>query len=294
MVGFAKIPAHQTGVWTLHSLDQRHYMWYTIAPYFPFGLAILAFTGYYYTAIQLNWRCISTLWLALGLLIVNSLIQRWIFLTRRNIAFQELQRKRALQQESESETSVETAPQEMVIEEAELDIKAINEQTRTLIRSFLALGFLLGLGLIWFDMLPALDFLDRVELWEYGEQTVTTAVEEGTGAEVGPVMEKSVVTLKNILIAFLILAMMIISTKNVPGMLEMLVLQKMQMDVGARYAYYDCRSLYYHIRGCDFAVWIVGDPLVVHSVVDCGDDCGAWIRAAGDFREFCLRFDNSL
>jgi potassium-dependent mechanosensitive channel len=69
MTGFANIPTNQTNGWSFKSLNQRHYLWYPIALYLPIILALLAFIGYYYTAIQLNWRFISTVWLAFGLII---------------------------------------------------------------------------------------------------------------------------------------------------------------------------------------------------------------------------------
>ncbi len=237
MAGFANIPTNQADGWSFKSLNQRHYLWYPIALYLPIFLALLAFVGYYYTAVQLNWRFISTVWLVFGLIILNSLVQRWILLTHRTIAIQEARRKHAAKQASLEESASGENPPELKFDESELDIAAINEQTKKLIRSFLALGFILGLWFVWVDMLPALDFLDRVELWEIGASAVSTAANEGSDSEIVTITEKSVITLKNLLFALIVLAMTVISTRNVPGVLEMAVLQKMPIDAGTRYAY---------------------------------------------------------
>jgi potassium efflux system protein len=52
----------------------------------PIALATAALAGYYYTAVQLTWRVLATLILALGLLGVRAMVLRWLMLSYRRLA----------------------------------------------------------------------------------------------------------------------------------------------------------------------------------------------------------------
>lgn len=208
-------------------------------PLFLFiGLSAMALVGYLYTALQLNWRFVLTTWFILGLVIANGLIHRWLLLTHRALAIQETRRRlesvqtdkalRAEQADTEDQLPQRT--------ESDLDLASINVQTRTLIRSFLALTLFIGIWFMWSDMLPALRFLDRVELWDYTAK-VTETITAADGTKTISVVERpQSVTLKSIVIALVVIAMTAICAKNIPGLLEMAVLQRLPVQSASRYA----------------------------------------------------------
>lgn len=242
----ARLPASSTAASTSRRLFR---LCYPVALFLSVSLTALALFGYYYTALQLNWRFALTAWLIIVLILVNGLVQRWLLLAHRALAIREARRRLAAKQ-SEADTDRETRSDQASLprlsqsdkaplpqlSESDLDLSAINVQTRTLVRSFFVLAMLVGVWLIWVDMLPALEFLDRVKLWENTvEVAETTTAVDGT-TTVHMVERPQPVTLKSLLITLVVLAMTVISAKNIPGLLEMALLQRLPMQSGSRYA----------------------------------------------------------
>lgn len=128
-------------------------------------------------------------------------------------------------------------------------LKSIDIQTRRLLNSFGALALLLGTWWIWADMLPALQFLDRLQLYSY----TATAGEPTTGADgVTKIIEKTQIhwiTAADVVWAAIILAMTVIAARNLPGLLEITCLQWLPMDQGARYAVVAAARYVIHIVG---------------------------------------------
>jgi potassium efflux system protein len=75
---------------------------------------------------------------------------------------------------------------------------------------------------LWSDVLPALGILNRFELW--------------TSAVVNPGGVPEWITLADLMLAIFALALTWYAGKNVPGLLEIAVLQRLPLDAGARYA----------------------------------------------------------
>jgi potassium efflux system protein len=76
--------------------------------------------------------------------------------------------------------------------------------------------FAAGLCLIWSDVFPALRFLNDVQVWGGGDNPV--------------------VSLANVLEAAIVAVMTIVAAANLPGLIEMLVLARLPLDNGVRYA----------------------------------------------------------
>jgi len=72
---------------------------------------------------------------------------------------------------------------------------------------------------IWQYLLPATKILDSWELWRV---TIGSAVET--------------VTARDLLLSLIAFALTFFSVRNIPGMLELLLLQRLPLDAGARYA----------------------------------------------------------
>jgi len=121
----------------------------------------------------------------------------------------------------------------------ELDMHAIYTmglQARQFVRGVLGLVLLLGLWVIWIDVLPALGVLREIELWP----TTVTETQEEQRAEGGPVLttrERVVyVTLADVGLALATVLLTVIAVKNIPGLLEMLVLHRLPIAHGVRFA----------------------------------------------------------
>ena len=202
-------------------VNRLRWFWYWFVAGAPLVLAIASMTGYLYTAAILTRQMIDTFWLLLAIGVINLVIRRWLALARQKLAVQQAREKRELEAASAEEGKAEGELPD--IESKPLDLDAIDQQTRRLVNAVLVfLGVLLGWG-IWSDFLPALGILEQVSLWS---QTVTV-----DGQQIS-----APVTLANLLLALVVIAVTMIASKNLPGLMEITVLQRMTLQPGSRYA----------------------------------------------------------
>ncbi len=233
-----------SGVIDEHSggwLDRMRYVWYPVATGVPILFAVLAVFGYYYTARQLLHRLGLTFVLFIGLLYIVEYFVRWQLFQNIQFAVRKRQERRKSQEEESQEgKEIEenrTPSGQEEHEKSTFSLLSVNEQTRQLMWSLFWLGLAVGVWVIWADVLPALSMLDEVELWSHPMQVVETVTGEG-GETVQQTVEKQMaVTLQDLLAALVILVMTVIITKNLPGLLEITILQYLPMDTGLRYAY---------------------------------------------------------
>jgi potassium efflux system protein len=188
----------------------------------PLVLAALALIGYMYTAVVLTGHLVRTFWLVLALVITNLVVLRWLSLARRKIAWRMALEKRAerLAEGGEQETQEADHP---AVQQKPIDLDAVDKQTRRLLRAALiAIGIVVAWA-IWSEVLPALGVLERVALWSQ------TGLIDGREAIVP-------VTLADLLLAVVIVGVTMIASKNLPGLMEIAVLQRLTLEPGSRYA----------------------------------------------------------
>jgi potassium efflux system protein len=207
-------------------LGRLRYIWYPLAVGVPLVLASLAGMGYYYSALAIDSRLGSTIYLVLGLIMVNDLLLRWLYISRRRLAWEKAKRKQAARRErDEKQDSGDTIPtaEEMLFEEPEIKISQIDEQNRKLLRTIMLFAALIGLWVIWAEILPALNFMQKVQLWTYQ-------------VEVDGVTKTLPITLGHLMTGLVVGALTYVSARNIPGVLEITILKRLPMDAGARYA----------------------------------------------------------
>ncbi|WP_151444814.1 mechanosensitive channel MscK [Halomonas lysinitropha] len=180
----------------------------------PLVLAGLIIYGYEYTALSLLGRFVITLYL-LGLwVLVEATVIRGLAVAARRLAFRRaLARQKAHAQEG-AEGSLE------VVEEPPLDMEQVNHQSLRLSKLILLIGFLLVLYLVWSDLLSVFSYLERVTLLEPGEgQTVA-----------------SMLSVADIITALLLVVLTMMMARNLPGLLEVMVLSRLELKQGSAYA----------------------------------------------------------
>jgi small-conductance mechanosensitive channel len=126
---------------------------------------------------------------------------------------------------------------EAVIEEPTLDIEQVNDQSMRLIRLALLGGFIAALYWVWSDLISVFSYLDNVTLYEYTS---------GTGANVSMVP----ISIGDLLGALIIIGITFALARNLPGLLEVLVLSKLELAQGSAYA--TTTLLSYVIAGVGF------------------------------------------
>jgi len=196
----------------------------------PAALAILSFLGYYYTARQLAWRLFVSWWLAAALIAGKEIFIQWLLHTRRRLAEKE-----------KKETASENAEDEEIVPADHpfvgLSPEVASEQSRKILQLVLLILSLVGVAIIWASVLPALGFLDQLELWSTTEK-VTEAIAGADGGVVHTQMiERQVpITLLDFLLAVIGLTLTFIVGRNFPGFFEITVLKRLELDKGVQYA----------------------------------------------------------
>jgi potassium efflux system protein len=217
------------------------YFWYLLAIGSPVTLALLAFSGYYYTALQLAWRLLATWWLIMGLLILHATLIRWSLLSYRDLAMRKARERRAAAEAAPSSSGASTVPSaQFVRSQQDVALSDINKQSRKALQLGLAVGMVVGLWLVWVDVLPALGALRHVELW-------MTEVANSAGGTTTTVAQP--VTLADLLLAAFVASLTLTASRNLPSLLQIAVLQRLPLDSGVRYAI---------ITVCQYAITTVG------------------------------------
>lgn len=203
-------------------LARFRYLWYPAAIGTPIALAGLAAAGYYYTALQLESELVATVWLIIGAVIVHDLVIRWLTVANRKLALIKAKEEReAVRTAGAAGGSGDATP--IVLDTPEVDIPTINLQTRHLLRTLVGLSVLVGLWFIWAEVFPALKILERVTLWQ---QTVAINGQE----------TQQSVTLANLALALVFAMIATVAVRNLPGVLEIALLQRLSIEHGSRYA----------------------------------------------------------
>ena len=171
--------------------------------------------GYYYTALKLTDRLVDTLYVLMAWIILEATLARGLSVAARRLAYQRALQKRQAQQEDAEGVEV--------VQEPVLDMEQVNQQSSRLLRLTLLLAFLGVLYLVWADVVAVFSYLDNVTLYQYTS---------GTGASATEVP----LTLRVFIIALVIAGLTVALARNLPGLLEVLVLSRMNLAQGSAYA----------------------------------------------------------
>jgi potassium efflux system protein len=202
----------------------RH-LWLVMSLAVPVALAVLAIAGYHYTAGILTGSLIETMWLILMLVIVHQMVVRWLLLTRRRLAFKAaVDRREAARSAAQArETAVPGAEGIAdTVEEPVIDLVALSDESRKLLNMAIMLVGIIGVWIIWSDVLPAFAYLDTITLWHH------TVVINGESQLIP-------LTLADALLALIIAIGTVVAAKRFPALLEIILLQLLHMSPGGRY-----------------------------------------------------------
>lgn len=202
-------------------IDRLRFVWYTglcAAPIFLLGMSLM---GYHYTATRLAMHLHTSFMTLVGILLVYCIICRWLLLRKRTLIVQQarLRLEEARRRDTDSTATVLAATSSPQADPT--DLSQINAQTMRLVSSTLFFAAIAAIAFIWSGVLPAVGALDSIKLW-----TVTGATPE----------EKLPVTLANLLLAIPAAVMTIVAAKNLPGLLEIALLQHLPLENAVRYA----------------------------------------------------------
>lgn len=182
-------------------------------------IAILALTGYVYSAGMMLQSLLASFNMIVIISIVLGLLARWFLLGERRLALRRFEERRSAAAEV-AEVSGEVTPK---LEE-NITLEQVNTQTRRLLRALHRSLLVLALIWVWVDILPAIARLDEIALWNF--------------SEMGPegVMIQRPVTLMAVLLGIFVLALTTAGARNLPGLIEISLLSQIRIDAASRYA----------------------------------------------------------
>ncbi|WP_169336941.1 mechanosensitive ion channel domain-containing protein [Amphritea japonica] len=201
----------KSGFWSNISL------WIGIIIAFNIAMAGLILWGYTLSASILIGLMFLLVCIGILAYLIFHLGRRWLLIEERKLHFAQALARRAEILSAREEQKDPPPP----LQENFIDLQTISEQGTMLLKTVTTLIFL---TLAWFTLgwtLPALDVLDTVTLW------TTESAEEGV---------LSLITLKQIVFALAALTITFIAARNLPSLVELLILNYLPLAHGTSFA----------------------------------------------------------
>jgi len=221
-------------------LKRSYRFWYPVVLIIPPVLAVLAIAGFSFTSFRLTmnlWRGVDLVFL---LVLVGAMLFRWVRVKRRKIRRQQL--LEAQQRATPDEAPPASNQEDLVVKEEEVDLVAIDQQMRRLIKGVLICVGLIGLSAIWIQDSPALAPLFQKTLWSV----------EGVGGDLLPV------TFGAVLLAILVLVISVLAARNIPSLIDLMLLGQLGIESSTRYAISTLTQYTLVIVGVVFAFGALG------------------------------------
>lgn len=190
------------------------------------SFALLTIAGYYFTSLELFAMLYRSLLLVVGAFLLYSLALRWQLLVARRIAFANaLSRRQADLEARASRQAGEAAepPLSEAPEDRRPDLADLAAQTQKFLRIVFWVSVLLGLGWLWGDIAPAFTAIDEIVLWHY-------TVADASGSRLVPI------TAQDLLTTLVVVVLTVVASRNIPGLMEIFLLQPLGLEAGNRYA----------------------------------------------------------
>jgi len=194
-------------------------LWVGLAVLLPTALAGLSAAGFHLAAIAMFALMKSTLMVVLAAVIVYGMVALWVLVQRARLARRQAAALTAAEQRAEQGID-EGRPAPRL---AELDVSAISDQSRRLLNLLTTATLVAGLWLIWGKALPLFDIFGDIALWRYVD-TVDGEQVSGT------------VSLGTVVLAIVILGLTYVGMRNIGAVLDMVLLQRLELQKDATYA----------------------------------------------------------
>jgi potassium efflux system protein len=200
--------------------------WYPLALALPVVLFMLIVNGYYYSAVRLERLIFNSFCIGVVILLLHGFARRWLLISQRRLALQRALAKRQAAQEAKAAKEAAEAAGEGLPDAEEMEainLATLNEQARRLLRVTGIVVFFMALFFLWSEMTPALGWLDEIVLWQ-----------QSTGGSENPQLLP--VSLWDLALSLLVIILILVAGRNLPGLLEIALLQPLELQPGNRYA----------------------------------------------------------
>ena len=171
----------------------------------PMALAGLSIAGFQFTAMQMTRRAIWTVLLGGMIALITGVVSRLLLVTQFRVKLRQLKR---------NETG-------HIGENESINISEISSQVNQLLRATAIVAVVITGYHIWSEVSPTIRFLDSVTIWNH----------EGPDGQI-----ISATTASHLLMGLGILCITWVLSRNLPGLLELTLIDRLPLDKGGRYA----------------------------------------------------------
>ncbi len=181
--------------------------------------------GYHHSALLLAGNLYATLLFLLLILLLQDVTRRFLQLSDRRLRYEELLKRREEMRQQrlrESEERGTEMPQEL--EQESIDIQQLSGEAQRIFQTSFYLLVAVGLWMIWEQMIPALAVLESVTF-------PFTTVELVDGIE-----KVRAINLLDVGAGLFLVLITVVLTQNLPGLIEIILLQRLPLETGSRYA----------------------------------------------------------
>ncbi len=214
-------------------------VFYAIGVVTPVVLGLFTAIGYFYTAHRLGVRLFETTALIFGIGVARGIVSRWLLLARRRLAMDRLRAQRLQAQTASDDDDIARDD-----EPPEIELGRIDLQMNRLIKSAALVCLLAATWVIWSRELPAARVFTHIEIWRAAEPAPVSAPANGqagdkSNAQPAPSVSPPnavVLTIGDLLLAFILAGLTLAATRNIPGLLDLTVLNRTHYMRGDRYA----------------------------------------------------------
>ncbi|MGF1726531.1 miniconductance mechanosensitive channel MscM [Photobacterium nomapromontoriensis] len=207
-----------------------HHIFWWILILIPQALNYTALNGYLSSSQSVMAKMELSAVLGVITLLIYYLTKRLMLIQKRRLAFeraktkrQEIIAQRIAEVEVEKEETFSSSEMQIDIDEPEIDLDKISAQSLRLLRSLLLLIYLACLSVVWADFYQAISYLGDIRLW-------------GVTHTIDGIEELSSISIKSVLLSILTFWLTAILTRDLPGAMELLILQHLNLSPGTGYA----------------------------------------------------------
>ncbi len=193
-----------------------HAFWFWPLSASPIAIAALAAAGYFVAAGYFFSRIVESVFLAIGAVMLYGLMALWVQVQRLNLGHR--RDAQIMASDAVAEPGSEVAEARL----APLDITSIGDRTRSLLDMLVTVLLIAGIWWVWRDALPVLSVIFDYSLWNYSD---------ADGKPVGRAL-----TVGYLLLAVVVIAVTAIVVRNVGALLDIVLLQRLEMQTDANYA----------------------------------------------------------
>lgn len=237
-----RITHTQTGVFS-HWLSENRNGWidrsmrlvHGISVAIPLAMAALSSVGFTYATNRLAVNLAKTLLLLVFTLFLKALLFRWLTLRKRRLAIERARQARAAFEAANESADPLQKSLQTEIQDQKSDLAEVSSQAKRLLNTTIIVLALVCVWLIWLDVLPALQYFDDIKL---------------PGTEL---------KLPSLISAFVLGILAATASRNVPGLLQITLLEWLPLEKSSRYA---IGAVVQYIIAI-FGLWLVSSQLQI-------------------------------